>query len=118
MGRARRGRPGRASATGWPKVDVIDRRHDDPGRAGLFSERLVTALRSGGRVVCVLNRKGRSRLLACTSCGEVAHCERCDAAVVLSEDDDELDCRAVRSHAGPRSAWRAAARPSRTCGPA
>jgi len=80
-----------AERDGWPKVDVIDRRHDDPGRAGLFSERLVAALRSGGRVVCVLNRKGRSRLMACTSCGEVAHCERCEASVVLS-DEGTFDC--------------------------
>jgi primosomal protein N' (replication factor Y) len=36
--------------------------------------------------VCVLNRKGRSRLLACAACGEVATCERCDAAVVQPED--------------------------------
>jgi len=76
---------------GWPKVDVIDRRDDDPGRAGLFSDRLVTALRGGGRVLCVLNRKGRSRLMACTSCGEVAHCERCEASVVLS-DEGRFDC--------------------------
>ena len=81
-----------AERDGWPKVDVIDRRHDDPGRAGLFSERLVTVLRSGARVLCVLNRKGRSRLMACTSCGEVAHCERCESSVVLS-DDGTFDCR-------------------------
>jgi primosomal protein N' (replication factor Y) len=76
---------------GWPRVDVIDRRDEDPGRAGLFSEQLVVALRSGGRVLCVLNRKGRSRLLACTTCGEVGHCERCDALVVLS-DDGRFEC--------------------------
>src|SRR5205807_2491400 len=32
-------------------------------------------------VVCVLNRKGRARLLSCAACGELARCERCDAAV-------------------------------------
>jgi primosomal protein N' (replication factor Y) len=35
--------------------------------------------------VCVLNRTGRSRLLACASCGEVARCQRCDAAVQQPE---------------------------------
>jgi primosomal protein N' (replication factor Y) len=82
-----------AERDGWPKVDVIDRRHDDPGRAGLFSERLVAALRGGGRVVCVLNRKGRSRL-ACTSCGEVAHCERWGVGRALRARDVR---RAVRA---------------------
>jgi len=78
---------------GWPALDVVDRRADDP-RSGLFSERLVSALRSEGRVVCVLNRKGRARLLACTACGELARCEVCGAAV--SQDADTLHC----SHCG------------------
>jgi primosomal protein N' (replication factor Y) len=65
---------------GWPVLDVVDRRPDDP-RTGLYGERLVTLLRSGRRVVCVLNRKGRGRLLACASCGGLARCERCSAAV-------------------------------------
>lgn len=77
---------------GWPMVDVVDRRDEDPVRGGLFSDRLVAALRSGGRVVCVLNRTGRSRLLACGACGETARCERCDAAVVM-DDDRQFHCR-------------------------
>ena len=81
-----------AERDGWPMVDVIDRRDEEPTRGGLFSERLVTALRSGGRVVCVLNRTGRSRLLACTACGETARCERCDAAVLLT-DERLFSCR-------------------------
>ena len=36
-------------------------------------------------MVCVLNRLGRSRLLACTACGQVAECERCGAAVTQPE---------------------------------
>jgi primosomal protein N' (replication factor Y) len=51
----------------------------------LYSSRLVDLLREGGRVVCVLNRKGRARLLACAACGEVATCERCAAALVQPE---------------------------------
>ena len=52
---------------GWPTVEVVDRRADDP-RTGLFSERLVRFVRSvlggdGDRVVCILNRTGRVRLL-------------------------------------------------------
>jgi primosomal protein N' (replication factor Y) len=77
--------PGRVEErAGWPVVDVVDRRKEDP-RAGLYSPRLVDALRSGRRVVCVLNRTGRARLLACAACGTVAGCERCGAAVVVPE---------------------------------
>ena len=70
---------------GWPIVDVVDLRKEDTGRTGLYSARLVDLLREGGRVVCVLNRKGRARLLACAACGEVATCERCTAALVQQE---------------------------------
>jgi len=72
--------------SGWPILDIVDRRREDP-RSGLYSERLLQAIRRAGarRVVCVLNRKGRSRLLACAACGQVATCERCDAAVVQPE---------------------------------
>jgi len=81
-----------AERDGWPIVDVIDRRDEDPTRSGLFSERLVDALRTAPRVVCVLNRKGRARLLACTNCGEIATCEQCDSSVVL-DDDGQFACR-------------------------
>jgi primosomal protein N' (replication factor Y) len=78
-----------AERSGWPVVDVVDRRGDDP-RTGLFSERLAEALRRAGRAVCVLNRKGRARLLACAACGELARCERCEAAV--AQTDEGLAC--------------------------
>lgn len=76
-----------AERAGWPRVEVVDRRDAPPGE-GLFSEPLVRVLRAGGRVVCVLNRKGRSRLSACAACGEVATCERCQAAVVQGDGAD------------------------------
>jgi primosomal protein N' (replication factor Y) len=76
---------------GWPVVDVVDRRRDDP-RTGLFSPSLVNVLRdTSRRVVCVLNRTGRARLLACAACGELARCEACDAAVT-QPDEGRLVC--------------------------
>jgi primosomal protein N' (replication factor Y) len=77
---------------GWPVVDVIDRGREDPKRVDLYSPRLVELVRSGRRVVCVLNRKGRSRLLACAACGDLARCERCGSTV--EQVDDALHCRA------------------------
>jgi primosomal protein N' (replication factor Y) len=70
---------------GWPAVEVLDRRGDDP-RSGLYSSRLVTLAREAGGdprrpVVLVLNRTGRARLLACRRCGELARCESCGAAI-------------------------------------
>jgi primosomal protein N' (replication factor Y) len=82
---------------GWPVVEVVDRTGDDP-RTGLFSERLVQLLRSvldtpSGRVVCILNRKGRARLLACAHCGALARCTRCGGPVAQKEPGGELRCR-------------------------
>jgi primosomal protein N' (replication factor Y) len=74
---------------GWAPVEVVDRRRDDP-RSGLYSPRLVGLLRGGGRILCVLNRKGRVRLLACAACAELVRCERCGA--VVSQADDTLRC--------------------------
>lgn len=78
---------------GWPLLDVVDRRKEDPRTAGLFSERFVRLLRDRDRggVLCILNRTGRARLLVCRTCGEVARCERCDAAVV-QPDEEKLHC--------------------------
>ncbi len=83
--------PSRSSErAGWPVLDIVDRRDAPPGE-GLFSERFVASVRSGGRVICVLNRKGRSRLLGCGTCGALATCERC-AASVNQEDDGTFVC--------------------------
>ena len=81
-----------AERAGWPILDVIDRRKEDPARGPLWSDSLVPHLRAPGRVVCVLNRKGRARLLACTSCGELARCEACGASVEQVESS-RLRCR-------------------------
>ena len=82
---------------GWPVVEVVDRTGDDP-RTGLFSERLARLLRSildrpEGRVVCILNRTGRARLLACAQCGALARCTRCGGAMAQDESGDGLRCR-------------------------
>jgi len=84
--------PRAVERNGWSIVDVVDRRDEEPGRAGLYSERFVKALRGDGTIVCVLNRKGRSRLLACVACGEATRCEHCEASVVQT-DDGQLVCR-------------------------
>ncbi len=81
--------------SGWAPVTVIDRRGDDSARGGLYTSRLVEAIRetarAGGRVVAVLNRTGRARILTCRSCGTVAGCDVCGAAV-HQDDSRRLVC--------------------------
>ncbi|MCC5953043.1 MAG: hypothetical protein JJU45_13210 [Acidimicrobiia bacterium] len=81
----------RVERSGWPIVDVVDQRSEDPTK-GLLGERLVAAVRDGRRVVCVVNRTGRARLVACVGCGRVGECERCGAAVV-QPGEGVLECR-------------------------
>jgi primosomal protein N' (replication factor Y) len=72
--------PGRnRERAGWAALEVVDRRGDDP-RLGLYSERLVALVRSGSKVACVLNRKGRVRLLACSACAALVRCAACGGA--------------------------------------
>ena len=74
---------------GWAPIIVIDRRGEDMKRTGLFASQSVELMReavsSGERVLCVLNRTGRARLLACRSCSTVARCHVCDSAVIMPE---------------------------------
>ncbi len=78
---------------GWPSVEVVDRRDEDPTTAkSLFSPRLVALLQGASRAVCVLNRTGRSRLSACRRCGDLAGCERCGATVADADRPDRFVC--------------------------
>ena len=85
---------------GWPAFEPVDRRGADP-RSGLFSEDFVRLARSvlddpsgiaRGPLVCVYNRTGGARLLACAHCGALAQCARCGAAVLRPKNEEVLRC--------------------------
>jgi primosomal protein N' (replication factor Y) len=85
---------------GWPILERVDRRGADP-RSGMFSEEFVRlarsvleddAARARGPLVCVYNRTGGARLLACRHCGELARCDRCGAAAAQPRGEEVLRC--------------------------
>ena len=85
---------------GWPVLERVDRRGADP-RSGMFSEEFVRLARSvlddadgreRGPLVCVYNRTGGARLLACRRCGELACCARCGAAAAQPRGEEVLRC--------------------------
>jgi primosomal protein N' (replication factor Y) len=85
---------------GWPTLERVDRRGADP-RTGMFSEEFVRLARSvlddpagaaRGPLVCVYNRTGGARLLACSHCGELARCLRCGAAASRPREEEVLRC--------------------------
>ncbi|MGZ4762308.1 MAG: primosomal protein N' family DNA-binding protein, partial [Ilumatobacteraceae bacterium] len=78
---------------GWPILDVVDRTKEEPWKRSLLTSPLIQHLRQPAqRIVCVLNTKGRARLLACRTCKALQRCERCEAAVVQDESG-ALVCR-------------------------
>ena len=72
----------------WPIVDVLDRRNEDPAKSGPFATDLRRHIDGDRRVVCVLNRTGRARLLACAACGELVRSD--DGVQIMRLVDDEL----------------------------
>ncbi len=95
-----------AERQAWPPVEVIDRRAADP-RHGLLSPRVAELTRwatdvastSGPagparRVICVVNRTGGARLVACAACGELARCPTCHGSLELVDGTaPQLACR-------------------------
>lgn len=82
-----------AQRNSWPLVQVVDMRKNET--PGLLSPALVDVIRSESRVACILNRKGRAQMLACSRCDALADCETCGASV--HQPDEDLQCRSCGS---------------------
>jgi primosomal protein N' (replication factor Y) len=77
----------------WPVLEIVDRTKDEQWSRSLVSSRLIEVIRDHStRVVVVHNAKGRSQLLACSSCRLVASCEHCEGPMAAL-DDGSLSCR-------------------------
>ncbi|MCU1465585.1 MAG: replication restart helicase PriA [Actinomycetia bacterium] len=89
--------PPDVEAGGWPRVRVVDRREEPPG-SGLLSEALATALHNaGGLAVCVLNRRGRFRLLACASCQHLLRWDKVGERPLVCPECGATKLRVLRS---------------------
>jgi len=83
--------------SGWPRLEVIDRRSSDPRDGVLAREALDAAHRAlvGEEkiaVAVILQRLGSGRLVACAKCGELARCAVC--AQAEEEVADQVACSA------------------------
>jgi primosomal protein N' (replication factor Y) len=89
--------PPDVEARGWPRTLVVDRREEPPG-AGLLNETLADTLRdAGGPVVCVLNRRGRLRVLACDSCHALLRWDRAADRPMVCDECGATRLRVLRS---------------------
>jgi primosomal protein N' (replication factor Y) len=70
----------------WPAISIVNL--DDVPVSGslLSSELLDSATTPGLTTVCVLNTKGKARLIACKSCRAVQACGECSSLLTQSDD--------------------------------
>ena len=70
----------------WSGIRITDPREDNSAIGGLWPRSTIDALKSAERSVVVLNRSGRSRLLACRQCDELVTCTDCGSAMLQLEE--------------------------------
>jgi primosomal protein N' (replication factor Y) len=81
-----------------PHVALIDLRHESSGAnrfhaLSLPLERAMRdALRAGGQIILLLNRRGFSTHVHCPSCGHVESCRHCDLALTFHRQRDVMLC--------------------------
>jgi primosomal protein N' (replication factor Y) len=72
---------------GWGNIKVVDPREDGTSRGGLWPRVTVDAIKDSKRAIVILNRKGRSKLLACAVCNELTMCTECGSGMHQSHKD-------------------------------
>ncbi|MBT94688.1 MAG: hypothetical protein CL431_01800 [Acidimicrobiaceae bacterium] len=73
--------------SGWGNIRILDPRKSDESKPGLWPSEVIDQLKNSDRSIVILNRKGRSKLLVCSSCDEVVVCAECMAN--MSQPNDE-----------------------------
>jgi primosomal protein N' (replication factor Y) len=90
--------PNRVLDRPLPQVTLIDLRHEQPGRVRFSAlspslERAMReALRDGGQVMLLLNRRGFSTHVHCPACGYVEACRFCDLSLTYHQQRDVMLC--------------------------
>jgi primosomal protein N' (replication factor Y) len=79
--------PSRVRGVAMPHVELVDMRTESRMRRGihLISQRLEhllrTTLEMGNQAILLLNRRGYSNFVFCSSCQEPLHCKYCDTTM-------------------------------------
>ena len=83
----------------WPSISVIDLEDVPVANSLLSSELLQSVADKGDTTVCVLNTKGKARLIVCKSCRTVQACPQC-ASLFTQNDEGVLFCERCRAENG------------------
>lgn len=85
---------------GWPQIVVVNL-SDVPVAQSLLSSELLEAVgTTGDTTVCVLNTKGKARLIVCKSCRHVQACPSCASLLTYDEDNNLWCVRCQEMHGG------------------
>lgn len=86
--------------SGWPRIVIVNL-SDVPVAQSLLSSELLEAVgTSGATTVCVLNTKGKARLIVCKSCRHVQACPSCASLLTYDEDNNLWCVRCQEMHGG------------------
>jgi primosomal protein N' (replication factor Y) (superfamily II helicase) len=90
--------PSRVESRPLPPVKLVDLRHEPRPKGKFFAvgptleNAMREALKAGGQVMLLLNRRGFSTHVHCPSCGHVAQCVHCDIALTFHRKEAALVC--------------------------
>lgn len=88
------------SENGWPRITVVNLSDIPVAQSLLSSELLDAVCTSGATTVCVLNTKGKARLIVCKSCRHVQACPSCSSLLTYDEDNNLWCARCQEMHGG------------------
>jgi primosomal protein N' (replication factor Y) len=98
--------PRRVLARPLPAVRTIDLRdeaHNKSSRGAIsrpLHQAMEAALREGGQVILLLNRRGFSTHIQCPACGRVQKCPECDLALTFHRHDSSAICHSCDYRTG------------------
>ncbi len=88
--------PERVTGHGLPKVEVIDLRQVKKRERGVFSRRLLEAIRAtlsaGKQAMLFVNRRGYHSSFVCSSCGHDFRCPHCSVTLTYHRGQGLLVC--------------------------
>lgn len=84
---------------GWPTITITDLANVPVSGSLLSSELFDVVSQKNLSTICVLNTKGKARLIVCKSCREVQSCRDC-SSLLAQDDDGKMFCQRCSSNYG------------------
>lgn len=83
-----------------PRIQLVDLTNYklSPGRISIpLQNKIDESIKTGKKILILMNRKGYSSFTSCQQCGFVMKCSRCDVPLVYSFTQKKLICRRCNS---------------------